>query len=98
MNLQNYLKDVLKELRLSTFPTQNVVINFTLFVIIFTAVMAAFLGLLDVVFGKVILDGIALLRDSQFASKFHAIKEVTEVATTTLINIATSTATNTIVK
>ncbi len=90
MNLSNYLKDVLKELRLSTFPTQNVVINFTLFVILFTAVMAALLGLLDIVFGKVILDGISTLRESSFASQFHAVKQI--------IDIATSTATNTIVK
>ena len=58
MNLSNYLKEIQKELRLATFPSQNVVINFTIFVILFTVVMAAYLGALDLGFGEAIISGI----------------------------------------
>ena len=86
MNLSNYLKEIAKELRLTTFPTQNVVINFTIFVILFTAVMAAFLGLLDLVFGKAILGGIAYLRESNFVLGLHA-KNIVETSTSTINSI-----------
>lgn len=84
MNLSTYLKEILKELRLTTFPTQNVVINFTLFVIIFTGAMAAYLGALDLGFGEVVIQGINNYK-----------VPVVEVASTT-IDIATTTATNSI--
>ncbi len=58
MNLSTYLKDIQKELKLTTFPSQNVVVNFTLFVVLFTAVMAVYLGALDLGFGEAILKGI----------------------------------------
>lgn len=81
MNLSTYLKEILKELSLSTFPSQNVVITFTIFVIGFTAVMAAYLGALDLGFGEVIIQGINNYK-----------VPVIEVASTT-IDIATTTAT-----
>lgn len=58
MNLSTYLKEIQKELKLTTFPSQNIVINFTAFVIIFTAAMAAYLGALDLGFGEAIIQGI----------------------------------------
>lgn len=58
MNIANYLKDIQKEMRQTTFPSQAIVINFTLFVIIFTAAMAVYLGALDLGFGDAILRGI----------------------------------------
>jgi preprotein translocase SecE subunit len=58
MNISTYLKEIQKELKLTTFPSQNVVVNFTLFVIVFTGVMAVYLGALDVGFGEAILQGI----------------------------------------
>lgn len=58
MNLSTYLKEIQKELSLTTFPSQTVVVNFTLFVVIFTAVMAVYLGALDLGFGETILKGI----------------------------------------
>ncbi len=58
MNLSNYLKEIQKELKLTTFPSQSVVINFTIFVVIFTAVMALYLGALDLGFGEAIIKGI----------------------------------------
>jgi preprotein translocase SecE subunit len=89
-NYQNYLKEIAKELRLTTFPTQNVVINFTLFVILFTAAMAVYLGALDIGFGKATISFIETLKTSEFANSLKVVKDVAEVATTTIIN-ATST-------
>lgn len=63
-NYKNYLQEILKELHLTTFPTQNVVINFTLFVILFTAAMAAYLGTLDIGFGKGTISFIEILKTS----------------------------------
>lgn len=77
MNLTNYLKEIQKELRLTTFPTQAVVVNFTIFVILFTAVMAIYLGALDLGFGEAILKAINNLKTS------GAAEVVQQVATTT---------------
>ncbi len=91
----NYLKEVLRELRLSTFPTQNTVLNFTIFVILFTAAVAVYLGALDVVFGKGTVSGIEILRSSEVLAPYRAdVNNILEVASTT-IEIATSTATST---
>jgi preprotein translocase SecE subunit len=78
--MSNYLKEVVRELRLSTFPTQNTVVNFTIFVILFTAAVAAYLGALDVLFGKGTISGIEILKNSYGVEK---IADVVEVATTT---------------
>lgn len=59
MNLSTYFKEIQKEMRLTTFPNQTTVVNFTLFVILFTAVMAAYLGVLDLGLGDTILKAIA---------------------------------------
>lgn len=85
MNLSTYLKEILKELRLTTFPSQNVVITFTAFVIIFTGAMAAYLGALDLGFGEVVIQGI---------NNYKVPEVVSEVASTTM-DIATTTATST---
>lgn len=91
----NYLKEVVRELKLSTFPTQNTVLNFTIFVIVFTAAVAVYLGALDVVFGKGTVSGIEILRSSEVLAPYRAnINNIVEVASTT-IDIATSTATST---
>jgi len=81
MNLSNYLKEIQKEMKLTTFPGQNVVINFTIFVIIFTAAMAAYLGALDLGFGEIVLQGI----------ENYKTENVVELASTT---IQTATTTN----
>lgn len=96
MNLSNYLKEVVRELKLSTFPTQNTVLNFTIFVIVFTAAVAVYLGALDVVFGKGTVSGIEILRTSEVLAPYRAesVNNIVEVASTT-IDIATSTATST---
>ena len=86
-NYKNYLQEILKELKLTTFPTQNVVINFTIFVILFTAAMAIYLGALDLGFGKGTLSLIETLRTSDFATSFRS------VTATTTIDSATNTAT-----
>jgi preprotein translocase SecE subunit len=89
MNLSNYLKEIQKEMKLTTFPGQNVVINFTIFVIIFTAAMAAYLGALDLGFGEIVLQGI---------ENYKTESVVSEVASTTLelasTTIQTATTTN----
>ena len=91
----NYLKEVVRELKLSTFPTQNTVLNFTIFVILFTAAVAVYLGALDVVFGKGTVSGIEILRTSEVLAPYRAdVNNIVEVASTT-IEIATSTATST---
>jgi preprotein translocase SecE subunit len=91
----NYLKEVVRELKLSTFPTQNTVLNFTIFVIVFTAAVAVYLGALDVVFGKGTVSGIEILRSSEVLAPYRAnVNNIVEVASTTL-DIATSTATST---
>lgn len=69
MNLSNYLKDIQKELKLTTFPSQKVVINFTIFVIVFTAAMAAYLGVLDLGFGEAIIKGINEYKTPQVVSE-----------------------------
>jgi preprotein translocase SecE subunit len=80
MNLSTYLKEIQKELNLTTFPSQNVVVSFTLFVVIFTAVMAVYLGALDLGFGEVVIQGL-----NNFKGQV-----VSEIATTTS-SVATST-------
>ena len=87
MNLSTYLKEILKELKLTTFPSQNVVITFTAFVIIFTGVMAAYLGALDLGFGEVVIQGI---------NNYKVPKTVVEIATSTAsgsLDIITATTT-----
>ncbi len=78
MNLSNYLKDIQKELKLTTFPSQTVVINFTIFVIVFTAAMAAYLGVLDLGFGEAIIKGI---------NEYKTPQVVSEIATTTATTV-----------
>ena len=82
MNLSTYIKDIQKELKLTTFPNQQTVVNFTLFVIIFTAVMALYLGALDLGFGTVILEGI---------NKYSRTPANSIVSTTTLSTSSAST-------
>jgi preprotein translocase SecE subunit len=94
MNLSNYLKEVAKEVKLSTFPTQNTVINFTLFVVLFTAAMAVFLGVLDVLLGGAILKAIETLKAGSLVAN-TAPQALPDVSTTTQI---LQNATNTLVK
>ncbi len=82
MNLTNYIKEIQKELKLTTFPSQAVVINFTVFVIVFTAVMAAFLGALDLGFGEAIIEGINALKGSDALN--NGIVATTTIATSSL--------------
>lgn len=82
-NYKNYLQEILREMRLTTFPTQNTVINFTLFVILFTAAMALYLGALDIGFGKGMISLIEKLRMSDFVNNLKTTKEIIEVATST---------------
>lgn len=94
MNLSNYLKEVVRELKLSTFPTQNTVLNFTIFVIVFTAVVAVYLGALDLGFGKGTIGFVEMLKTSEFVSGLNINKvdtSVVEIATTTATNTATVT-------
>ena len=55
MNIATYLKEIRRELSLTTFPKQEIVINFTLFVVLFAAVMAVYLGGLDLIFGESVI-------------------------------------------
>lgn len=48
--LVNYLQDSRKELRHVTWPTREVAIRLAIFVVIFSVIMAAFLGALDLAF------------------------------------------------
>jgi len=80
MNLSTYLKDIQKELKLTTFPSQTVVVNFTLFVVIFTAVMAVYLGALDLGFGEAILKGINSVKQT---TDINAVIATTTEATST---------------
>ena len=82
MNLSTYIKEIHKELRLTTFPSQNVVINIIAFVIIFTAAMAVYLGALDLGFGETVLSGINTYKTP-----------IVEVATTTDASILATTTT-----
>ena len=94
-NYKNYFQEILKELRLTTFPTQNIVITFTLFVILFTAAMAIYLGALDLGFGKGMIYILETLKLKFGGLSNIDIKPVfdiaTSTATTTLENLATST-------
>ena len=89
MNLSTYIKEIQKELKLTTFPSQNIVINFTLFVVIFTAVMAVYLGALDLGFGDLILKGINNAKESQAAAIVASttISTTTDVISTTTPNL-----------
>lgn len=94
-NYKTFFQQILKEMKLTTFPTQNVVVNFTLFVIGFTAVMAIYLGALDLGFGKVTIAFLEGLKTSDFAAQFKDVSNVIEMATSTATStdISTSTAT-----
>jgi preprotein translocase SecE subunit len=81
MNLSTYLKDIQKELKLTTFPSQTTVVNFTLFVVIFTAVMAVYLGALDLGFGEAILKGISSVKET---ADINAVIATTTDATSTV--------------
>ena len=85
MNLSTYIKDIQKELKLTTFPNQQTVINFTLFVIIFTAAMAVYLGALDLGFGDAIIQGI----NKYSTNGPKAIISTTTNATSTQVNPST---------
>jgi preprotein translocase SecE subunit len=87
MNLSNYLKEIQKELKVTTFPGQNIVINFTVFVIVFTAIMAVYLGALDLGFGEAILKGIEILKTG--GSDVAPVVATTTNATSTLIGTTT---------
>ena len=84
MNLSNYLKDIQKELKMTTFPGQNIVINFTVFVIVFTAVMAVYLGALDLGFGEAILKGIEMLKTGGATEIVPTVVSTSTDATTTI--------------
>jgi preprotein translocase SecE subunit len=86
--MSNYLKAVVKELRLTTFPTQNVVVNFTLFVILFTAAMAVYLGALDIGLGK---GTISLIENLKASYSLGQNTPIVELASTTM-DTATKTA------
>ena len=88
MNLSTYLRDIRKELSLTTFPKQDVIINFTLFVIIFTAIMAVYLGALDLFFGEAVLSGINKLKIA--VPVVQPVVDTIPQATTSLINATTS--------
>lgn len=71
-------------MRLTTFPSQNVVINFTLFVVIFTAVSALYLGALDLGFGEAILQGINNYRTGAPAEVATTTASTTPTASTSI--------------
>lgn len=54
--MNQFLQEVKKELTLTTFPSRSVVIAFTTFVVLFTAVMAVYFGILDLGFGEAIIN------------------------------------------
>lgn len=90
MNLSNYLKEIQKELKVTTFPGQNIVINFTVFVIVFTAIMAVYLGALDLGFGEAILKGIEMFKTGGTVDITPIVSTTTDATTTlgtTTINI-----------
>jgi preprotein translocase SecE subunit len=50
-----YLKEVQKELQMTTFPSNDKVLHYTSFVLLFTIVMAIYFAILDLGFGKALL-------------------------------------------
>lgn len=75
----------MKEMKVTTFPSQTVVINFTVFVIAFTAVMALYLGALDVGFGDVMIEGINKVRGAGIFEAREQVVASSTVATSTPI-------------
>lgn len=53
--MNKFFKEVRQELNKTTFPSRRTAILFTVFVLIFSIVMALYFGVLDVVFGKAII-------------------------------------------
>jgi preprotein translocase SecE subunit len=53
--MKKFFKEIQKELKLTTFPSRNIVFAFTAFVLIFTAIMAVYFGVLDLGFGESII-------------------------------------------
>lgn len=53
--MNKFFKEVRQELNKTTFPSRRTAIIFTIFVLIFSVVMAVYFGVLDIAFGKVIL-------------------------------------------
>lgn len=99
MNFTNFLKGVQKELRVTTFPKQDVVINFTLFVVIFTAIMAVYLGALDLGFGEAVLKGINYFSTGGVDVNAVIATTTEATATSTLVpTSATSVPTNILLK
>jgi preprotein translocase SecE subunit len=49
-----YFKDVQRELKQTTFPSRDFTFYYTLFVIVFAAIMAIYFALLDLGFGKLL--------------------------------------------
>lgn len=86
MNITTYLREIQKELKLTTFPGQTIVINFTAFVIIFTAVMALYLGALDLGFGDAIIQGINTAKQN-----YGLVATTTQDIATTSTPVATAT-------
>jgi preprotein translocase SecE subunit len=55
MNIKKFFSEIIIELKQTTFPSQNIVFSFTLFVIVFTILMSIFLALLDLGFGEAVI-------------------------------------------
>jgi preprotein translocase SecE subunit len=94
MNLTTYLREIQKELKLTSFPNQNVVINFTAFVIIFTGVMAVYLGALDLGFGDAIIQGINTVRENNGIVATSTISTTTSPVATATLNVTPTSATS----
>jgi preprotein translocase SecE subunit len=54
-SIKQFLNEVKKELSLTTFPSRYTTVVFTAFVVLFTVVVSAYLGVLDFGFGKSII-------------------------------------------
>jgi preprotein translocase subunit SecE len=52
--LQNYIRDVILELRKVTWPTREELYGATVTVVIFSVICAAFVGIVDVALGYVV--------------------------------------------
>ncbi len=53
--MNKFFKEVRQELNKTTFPSRRTAIVFTIFVLVFSVVMALYFGILDIAFGKAIL-------------------------------------------
>ncbi len=62
MNIKKFFGEIKYELSQTTFPSRAVVTVFTVFVVIFSAVMALYLAGLDLGFGEIVISGISKLK------------------------------------